>query len=122
MLEQKTIEGKLFDFFKIKQSVPLEQVIRHYKLMGTIKPHKNIANRYEGTCPLCGTVKGKPFKVDLKNNRWNCFSCRCGGNVLDFVREKERTGIIGAATALCSWFSVDAETTREEIKLKKQTS
>jgi DNA primase len=47
------------------------------------------------------------FRVSLVPDRRNCFgTCRCGGNVPDFVARKEGVGLRDAALLLCEWFDL----------------
>jgi DNA primase len=58
-----------------------------------------------GLCPFHGPGKSRdPFRVSLSKNNWHCFQCDRGGNVLDFVAERESVGIREAALTIQQWF------------------
>lgn len=86
------------DFKTIKRSVSMLQVLEHYGLTHTLKRN---GDSLSGPCPLHGGQSEGQFKVSISKNCWHCFGkCKAGGNVLDFVSQKEKIGIREAAIFL----------------------
>ncbi len=70
---------------RVKASVRLEDEVRRrgVRLRGGIR-------RLEGRCPFIGHEDNTPsFSVYLDTQRYYCFGCHAGGDVLDFVREMD---------------------------------
>jgi hypothetical protein len=92
------------NFKKLKERVPLTDVLEHYDLLSTLEESPQ---GYEGECPFCGS---DAFKVNTQKNAWYCFGeCKekeehNGGNILDFVARKECVSVKTAASRLASWF------------------
>lgn len=47
------------------------------------------------------------LKIDTKRNRYKCFSCGNGGNVIDLIENKENTDFMGAIKILADRHNID---------------
>lgn len=102
---------KLVDFRAVKSAVTMEQVLQHY---GLLDAFKRSGDSLSGPCPLHGGTNPTQFRVSTSKNVWNCFSeCKHGGNVLDFVAEKESITVHAAALKLIGWFQLSADKSPE---------
>ncbi len=91
-------DGRFVDFKILKKSISMLQVLEHYGLTHALKRN---GDSLSGPCPLHGGQSEGQFKVSLSKNCWHCFGkCKTGGNVLDFVSQKEKIGIREAAIFL----------------------
>ncbi len=103
---------KFVDFKSIKAAVTMEQVLDRY---GLLEQMKRSGDSLSGCCPLHGGSNPTQFRVSISKNCWNCFSeCKHGGNVLDFVAEKDKTSVHAAALKLMEWFDLPATDTSPE--------
>ncbi len=97
-------KSKFVDFRAIKAAVTMEQVLARYGLLDAMK--RSGAN-LSGCCPIHNGTNPTQFRVSISKNVWNCFSeCKHGGNVLDFVAEKERITVHKAALLIMEWFDL----------------
>ena len=93
------------DFAAVKTAVSLEQVLTHYGVLQTLKPHGSTGLR--GCCPIHKGDDPKQFSVTLEKNAWKCFSqCKHGGNMLDFVMLMEDCSLSEAAWKVNEWFGL----------------
>jgi DNA primase len=88
-------------FRDLKQRVSIEDVLRHYGLWDTLSPRG--ADGLSGPCPLHQGTSSDHFRVSPAKNCWKCFGCGKGGNILDFVAQKENTELRPAALLIQSW-------------------
>lgn len=103
---------KLVDFRVVKSAITMEQVLQHYGLLDSFK---RSGDSLSGPCPLHGGTNPTQFRVSISKNVWNCFSeCKHGGNVLDFVAEKESITVHAAALKLIGWFQLSADKSPED--------
>ena len=114
-------KSKFVDFKAIKAAVSMEQVLDRYGLLDTFK---RSGDSLSGPCPLHGGTNPTQFRVSLSKNVWNCFSeCKHGGNVLDFVAEKDNLTVHAAALKLAEWFDLSlAEPPPEENEEPQRTA
>lgn len=90
-------------FAEVKRAVSLEAILERYELLGGLtRKGMNLA----GQCPFCKGSSGRQFQVNLLKNAWYCFGCKAGGNILDFVAQKEGVTIRTAALKIDSWFEL----------------
>lgn len=100
-------KNRLVDFRAIRESVTMEEVLRHYGLLEKMKPS---GDSLSGCCPIHKGTNPTQFRVSLTKNLWNCFSeCKHGGNVLDFIARMEDVSAFGAAQKAIEWFKLDPE-------------
>lgn len=114
-------KSKFVDFKAIKAAVTMEQVLQHYGLLDNMK---RSGDSLSGCCPIHNGTNPTQFRVSISKNVWNCFSeCKHGGNVLDFVAEKEVISVHAAALKLGEWFELPAtDTPSEEENEPRATS
>ena len=98
----KTSTPVWVDFRALKESVSIEDILRHYGLMEKLKPRKD---ELVGLCPFHEETKGS-FHASLTKNEFQCFGCKKKGNILDFVSFKEGVGIREAVVLVQGWFQV----------------
>jgi DNA primase len=79
---------------QLKSSVDIVQVIQEY-----VRLRKAGANRYTGLCPF-HNEKTPSFSVNTLHQRYKCFGCGAGGDVLTFVMELERLSFYEALKLL----------------------
>lgn len=90
------------DFKEVKSRVSIEEILKHYGLVGKLKREKD---ELVGACPIHGGDNKKAFRANMKMNAWYCFSrCRRGGNVIDFVAAVEKVSLRDAALKIQDWF------------------
>lgn len=105
-------QKKWVDYKKIKATVSMEMVLRHYGLFDALTkmPGKNAL----GPCPIHNGKNPRHLSICLQKNIWRCFGeCNSGGNILDFVSKMEKCSIREAALFLEHHF-LDGE--KEEPK------
>lgn len=90
------------DYKRIKKSVTIEQVLRHYDLWDGLKPS---GRSMIGCCPIHQGTNPRQFSVNPEKNIFNCFGdCQGGGNIIDLVAKLEDCSISEAAAKIDSWF------------------
>jgi hypothetical protein len=87
----------------IKLLVSIEQVLEHYDLLQGLNRRGNIL---WGKCPIHNGHNETQFRVNLKKNSWNCFTCDKGGNIIDFVAAKENVRVCVATSLIQKWFEI----------------
>ena len=76
---------------------------------GVLNGLRRRGDRLVGPCPIHGGDNPTAFSVDLRLNRWFCFSgCSAGGDVVDLVRRLHRVGFREAAAILGALSASDA--------------
>ncbi len=88
------------NFAAIKQGVPLQAVLEHYRIAGL----RGGWGRYRGRCPIHQGEGEDAFHVELERNLFHCFRCGAGGTVLDLVALLEGCTLRQAAVQLRDWF------------------
>lgn len=74
-------EKRKVNFADVKQQIPCEYFFINYL---NSKPKPMGSGVRFGSCPSCGTSPhNSSVKVNVRNNRWNCFACDRGGDVID---------------------------------------
>jgi DNA primase len=102
MTEQK----EQANFALIRANVTMQMLLDHYRL-GLKKQGQEL----RGKCPLPGCGAGqRSFQVNSTKNVFHCFSCRAGGNVIDFVAKMESCNIREAGLKIQNWFNLVGET------------
>jgi hypothetical protein len=95
------------DFRKLRQSVTLEQVLRH---LGYLDPLRGFGPQRRGPCPLHDQPEERfrSFSVNLAKNVFQCFHppCRAAGNALDLWAAVHRLPLAEAARHLAETFPV----------------
>ena len=111
------------DFKAVKAAVSMLQILDHYHLTERFKRR---GDSLSGPCPIHGGDNPTHFRVSLEKNCWNCFGqCKGGGNMLDFVMQKERVTVREAALKISEWFSLPlsekpgAENERKDAQTEK---
>jgi len=94
--------NRWLNFREIKQSIPIEAVLGHYRW----KYLRRRGDRVQGCCPIHPGQRTDAFCVDLRNNGFHCFSCQAHGGVLDLVVAMERCSLRQAGLLLTAWFAV----------------
>ena len=112
------------DYKKIKATVTMEMVLKHYGLFEALtkEPDKNAL----GPCPIHNGKNPRNLSVCLEKNIWRCFGeCDSGGNILDFVSKMEKCSIREAALFLAEHVmeqeNEPEETKEVETKTKEET-
>lgn len=104
MSKEKRARKPFVDFRDIRSRITMEQVLRHYNLLDTLKRK---GDALSGCCPIHKGTNPTQFRVNLEKNLWNCFSEHdAGGNTLDFIAQMENVSIHDAALKACEWFSI----------------
>lgn len=82
-------------FEKIRQDVPILDIIQHYFSPDNIKKQGK-GKYFINPCPFCGGHKGagkggnNSCSVDTEQNYFNCFACGEKGSAIDFVLKMKR--------------------------------
>jgi DNA primase len=88
-----------------ERSVPIANVLQAAGVLGTLRRR---GDRLVGPCPVHGGDNLTAFSVDLRTNRWYCFTrCAGGGDVVELVRRLHRVGFREAAAVLAALTSSD---------------
>ncbi len=96
------------DYKKIKSTITMEMILRHYGIFDKMKLAGNKTNSLVGCCPIHKGTNDRQFSVNVERNIYNCFgNCKSGGNVLDFVANMEKVSIHEAGALLQKWFLSD---------------
>ena len=95
--------AKWVDFKEVKQTVSIVDVLERY---GDLAELVQKGDALEGCCPIHGGDSPTQFRVSIAKNCWNCFGPCSGGNVLDFVAQREGVSIRDAALLLAEWFEI----------------
>ena len=61
---------------------------------------------YRSSCPIHGGTNESSFAV-FPDNSWYCFSCNAGGNIIDYLMEREGLTYSAAVYELCQEYSID---------------
>lgn len=86
-----------------------------------VKLHRSGVN-YKSVCPFHGD-KDASMVVSPAKNRWKCFGCGKGGNVIGFVMEHEAISFYEAAKQIAGKYNItipDRELTNEEKAVVKE--
>jgi len=96
------------DYKKIKSTITMEMILKHYGFFDKMKPANNKGPGLVGCCPIHGGSNPRQFSINLEKNIYNCFgNCKSGGNVLDFVANMEKVSVHEAGALLQKWFLSD---------------
>jgi hypothetical protein len=68
------------DFEEVKKTVPFDVVLSELGLMDRLRC---VGDEIRGTCPICGGERS--FSANPVKGLCNCFRCKKGGDVIDFV-------------------------------------
>ena len=90
------------DFKIVKEKVPITEILRHYNLLDGMRPK---SYQLIGRCPL-KEGSSESFTVNREKNIWFCFSCKRGGDILDFVAAKEHVPLQQAGELVAKWFGI----------------
>ena len=97
-------ESKFIDFQAIKSQVSILQILEHYGLMSRLT---QVGEIISGKCPVHENNRNIAFRANTTINCWNCFNqCGCNGDIIDFVRRKERVSAQKAAHLIIKWFKL----------------
>ena len=92
-------------FDEIKSGVSIEDILEHYKVADLRRRRDELI----GICPFHEETKGS-FSANVVKNIWQCFGCKRGGNIFDFVIEKgDAENVRAAALLIADWFAVRSE-------------
>jgi DNA primase len=78
---------------KVRQAVDIVQLVSEYT------PLKKAGAQYTGCCPF-HQERSPSFYVYPDDNSYHCFGCQAHGDVISFVREKERLEFVDAVELL----------------------
>lgn len=97
-------ESKTIDFQALKSQVSILQILEHYGLMDRLQQNGDVIT---GKCPIHESNRNIAFRANIGINHWNCFNqCGCNGDIIDFVRRKERVSAQKAAHLIIGWFKL----------------
>jgi DNA primase len=96
------MDNSWIDFKAVKAQVSIHMVLDHYGINWLRKETGDLV----GKCPIHQGDGKRAFRVSVKKNIFNCFSCNARGNVIDFVAAMEQCSIREAAVKLKDWFSL----------------
>jgi hypothetical protein len=99
------------NFGELKAAVPIRRVLERYGLLESLRER---GEALSGPCPFCDGETS--FRVNTAKNCFHCFSCKAGGNMLDFVATKEDCSVRDAAVKVAEWLGV--ETSKPDRKAK----
>jgi len=92
-------------FEELKTRVSIEDVLDHYKVADLRRRRDELI----GICPFHDETRGS-FSANVVKNIWQCFGCKRGGNIFDFVIEKgDAENVRAAALLIADWFAVRSD-------------
>jgi DNA primase len=100
------------DFKLVKAMVSFEMLIVHYGIASLTRKGDEVRLK----CPFHQGKTDNSLSIDLDENKFYCFGCKTGGNVLDFVGKKEKCSVKDAALKLFEWFELGKRSTEEELE------
>jgi len=100
------METSWVDFRAVKAAVSIQMVLDRYQINWLRKETGDLV----GKCPIHRGDGKRAFRVNVKKNIFNCFSCSARGNVIDLVAAMEQCSVRDAAVRLRDWFSVSMPT------------
>ena len=92
--------SRFVDFKEVKEKVSMEMVLAR----SGMSELKRSGENFRGKCPFHEGDGKRTLSVSLEKNLWYCFSCRAGGNVLDWVAKMDGSTIREAALKLQDLF------------------
>ena len=103
------------------------QAVRDLAIEDVIRPYvrlKRQGSRLVGLCPF-HAEKNPSFSISPNNNLFYCFSCKCGGDAIEFIKNKENLSFIEAVRFLANRYNipienVDEDKSPEEIELRNR--
>lgn len=109
--------SQFVDFKAVKAAVSLLQVLKRY---GLAEKFKQSGDSLSGPCPLHDGENQTQFRISISKNCWHCFGrCNRGGNVLEFVSEKEEVSLRQAALLLVDWFALPKSGKADQSEKRK---
>ena len=112
-------DSKFLDINDIKEKILNLDII---EVIGKHTELKKSGANYKGLCPI-HNEKTPSFTVSPGKNRWHCFGCSKGGNIIDFIIEKKGLPFIEAIKDLAADHNItlpSREYTEEERKSELQ--
>lgn len=100
-----TMPRAFVSFRAVKDRVSIKAILDHYGLLERLVPRGT--DTLSGSCPIHGGNHPNQFRVSPSKNCWNCWNCFgpcAGGNILDFVSQRERVSLSEAARLIDQWF------------------
>ena len=94
-------------FEKIKSEVGVKEVISTFYM----EPDKY--NKVK--CPFHNDSNAS-LSIDVDNNRWKCFGCGKGGDIIDFVSELKGIDCLTATKLIADTFHIEYEWTTNSVK------
>ena len=105
MPNQRRPEGWV-DFETVKKTVPFDVVL---STLGLLNQLRQVGDEIRGRCPLCEGERS--FAANPVKGVSNCFRCRKGGDVIDFVAAYQKVEKKQAA----AWLAALISPVEEEI-------
>jgi DNA primase catalytic core len=112
-------DSNFFDINDIKEKILDLDII---EVIGKHTELKKAGANYKGLCPI-HNEKTPSFTVSPGKNRWHCFGCSKGGNIIDFIIEKKGLSFIEAIKDLAADHNItlpSRQYTEEEKKTELQ--
>ncbi len=95
---------------ELKNSVNIVQVIEQYL------PLTKKGNRYSALCPF-HPEKTPSFTVDEEHQYYKCFGCGRAGDVIEFVKEKEKLEFLDAVEFIANKFNIKIPEKQESAEI-----
>jgi DNA primase len=109
-------------FAMVTSAVSFEMLIIHYGIASLSRKGTEVRLK----CPFHNGKTDTSMSINLAENKFYCFGCKSGGNVLDFVAKQENCTVKEAAVKLNQWFQIqatlDEENEREAIISESELS
>ncbi|MFV0258713.1 MAG: DNA primase [Acidimicrobiales bacterium] len=83
------------DVTRVREATDVVAVVSEYTQL------KRVGRQWQGLCPFHDERTGS-FSVDGERGFYHCFGCGVGGDIIDFVREKELLDFVGAVEWLAA--------------------
>jgi len=90
-----------------------------------VRQYRRSGHKARGVCPFCQETRERrdynpPFAMDLQKGLWHCHSCQLGGDLIDFVRQRDKCSFVSAAKKLGAWRSLDQKEAAAYDRARKE--
>jgi DNA primase len=98
---------------RVKDAADIVEIVSAYTDL------RRVGERYTGLCPF-HDERTPSFSVDAREKLYYCFGCEAGGDVFQFVQEKEGLAFPESVERLAERFGVELELEQEDPQAEEQ--
>jgi hypothetical protein len=112
MANNESPKGYIENLFDRAKEVPFDLVLDK---LGLLDELRRVGDEIRGKCPICGGERS--FSANPVKGQFNCFRCRKGGDVTDFVARFQQKANKEAALWLVSLIEPAEEVSDQETEV-----